>query len=746
MTPADEPKAPPDPERTVFMPSGASAPPAAPKSDTPPPSSAAEDAWFSGADAGPDAPAPAGSAPAPQAPAGWDDVGAAPTAASPAGWDEPRSSSSWQDPAPPAAASSGPADPAPPSASSWNDPPPAPPPAWTPPPPPAASTPPSSAGERSDGTAGRIAIGMVLNHIYEVRRFIARGGMGEVYEGVNVNTDERVAIKVILSHLALDPNVVSMFRKEARTLTRLSHPALVQYRVLAQEPTLGVLYIVTEFIDGQQLGDVIGKVTPTADELEGLMRRLASGLDAAHALGAIHRDMAPDNVLLPSGRLDQATIIDFGIAKDLDPSNKPIVGDGFAGKLGFVAPEQFGDYNREVGPWTDVYSLALVLLAVANGKPVDMGSTLVEAIDKRRAGPDLAAVPDQLKPVFAGMLRPNPTERFRSMSEVLQALDRASGVATSGERRDATTPPTGVAVQAAKSGSPVGLIVAGLGGVAIVAAVAAFLLLGKHGGVVQTAQSTAAPAAAPAASRGSEQVRQAVEAALPAISCSWIDIDDVSDGPGGVVVKVSGVAGALPAAQKALADAAHSVGTNIDSIDSSNVFPISAKTCAELDAFRSFREPNSATGRRFVSSQSNWELLKSNPPCDGPNAKAVVNIKIGDPNQDFSIVGMDKEGALQQIFPNRAAFDDFRKQYPELASDTGNDSYSSTSCYNETGLVGELLVTGAGPFDQGLPDAMKTNRGMAVDQAWLSTFASMARAKGWKTNMVWYRVVNDQAG
>ena len=56
------------------------------------------------------------------------------------------------------------------------------------------------------------------------------------------------------------------------------------------------------------------------------------------------------------------------------------------------------------------------------------------------------------------------------------------------------------------------------------------------------------------------------------------------------------------------------------------------------------------------------------------------------------------------------------------------------------------LVTGAGPFDQGLPDAMKTNRGMAVDQAWLSTFASMARAKGWKTNMVWYRVVNDQAG
>ena len=77
--------------------------------------------------------------------------------------------------------------------------------------------------------------------------------MGEVFEGVNINQDdERVAIKVILPHLAADPNVLAMFRKEARTLTRLSHPALVQYRVLAQEPQLGVLYIVTEYIDGHE--------------------------------------------------------------------------------------------------------------------------------------------------------------------------------------------------------------------------------------------------------------------------------------------------------------------------------------------------------------------------------------------------------------------------------------------------------------------------------------------------------------
>src|SRR5436190_637388 len=92
----------------------------------------------------------------------------------------------------------------------------------------------------SPGHARRIQIGDVLNHTYEVRRFIARGGMGEVFEGVNVNADDdRVAIKVMLPHLAADPLVQAMFSKEAKTLTRLRHEGLVQYRMLGREPQLG---------------------------------------------------------------------------------------------------------------------------------------------------------------------------------------------------------------------------------------------------------------------------------------------------------------------------------------------------------------------------------------------------------------------------------------------------------------------------------------------------------------------------
>ena len=245
-------------------------------------------------------------------------------------------------------------------------------------------------GALATNTASEIQIGDVLNHIFEVKRFIARGGMGEVFEGTNVNSDERVAIKVMLPSLAADANVLAMFRKEARTLTKLSHPALVQYRVLAQEPQLGVFYIVTEFVDGKNLSDVISELKPTTEDLTRLLKRLAEGLNAAHALGAIHRDISPDNIMLEGGRLAGPRSSISGLPRISIRAPRRSSATDFAGKLNYVAPEQLGDFDRSIGPWTDVYSLALLVLAVALGKDVDMGGTLVNAVDKRRAGPDLS--------------------------------------------------------------------------------------------------------------------------------------------------------------------------------------------------------------------------------------------------------------------------------------------------------------------------------------------------------------------
>jgi serine/threonine protein kinase len=261
----------------------------------------------------------------------------------------------------------------------------------------------------------------LLNHIFEVGPLIARGGMAEVYRGFNVLTEEPVAIKVILPHLAADPSVEAMFLREARTLLRLSHPALVQYRLAAREPHLSVLYLVTEFVDGPGLDEVLTQAPPIPDLLI-LIGRLAEGLQAAHELGAIHRDLSPDNILLPGARLDQAKVIDFGIAKDLAASGPTILGTTFAGKLDYVAPEQLGDFGREIGPWTDIYSLGLVMLTLASGRALNMGGSLVNAVDRRRAGPDLSTVPPVLHDLFTGMLHADPARRFRSMNEVIQLV------------------------------------------------------------------------------------------------------------------------------------------------------------------------------------------------------------------------------------------------------------------------------------------------------------------------------------
>jgi serine/threonine-protein kinase len=216
---------------------------------------------------------------------------------------------------------------------------------------------------------------------------------------------------------------VALFRKEARVLTHIAHPAIVQYRVFARDPQLDLHYIVTDFINGEPITRYLDRERSSLSDVVVLARRLASGLEAAHDHGAIHRDMSPDNILLPDGRIDRAKIIDFGIAKSLDLSAETVVGEGFAGKLGYVAPEQFGDFGRQIGPWTDVYSTALVLLAFARGKAPAMGTTLSDAVERRRVPVDLSDLPVPIAPLIERMLVPEPTGRIRSMREVLVALD-----------------------------------------------------------------------------------------------------------------------------------------------------------------------------------------------------------------------------------------------------------------------------------------------------------------------------------
>jgi serine/threonine-protein kinase len=584
--------------------------------------------------------------------------------------------------------------------------------------------------------AGGIQVGDVLNHIFEVKRFLGRGGMGEVFEGCNVNSDERVAIKVMLPALAADPNVISMFRKEARTLTRLRHEALVSYRVLAQEPQLGVLYIVTEYIDGVNLADALATIEVSPAELRALLRRLASGLRAAHDLGAIHRDISPDNVILEHGRLSNAKIIDFGIAKDLDPSSGTVVGTGFAGKLSYVAPEQLGDFGHEIGPWTDVYSLALVMLAVAGRRNVAMGGSLVDAVDKRRAGPDLSAAPDELRDLLVRMLKPNPAERLRSMDEVLALLDEPA-------RAAAPPPPPPSVPRAPVAGRDVAAALARvpkaawIGVAAAAAALLLLLLLWPSGGEEPSATPdvpAAGPSTAPAPAvpgDPAERARAAISAALPAIACSWVDIASATAAGGRASVTLTGVAQAPTAVQGQVERALAAAGITGDlSLDVAQIGPA---YCAALDAFRQVR---SDEGGRLTTDARQPEVQYQE---DGERAaRPVFMLNLGSPPRDFGLFGIDSTGKLESMVVDT---NEFRRHVAdEIFTSLGGGRYRFMIDADTTGWQGVLLIVGQGPFDPGLiaPPAA------ARSAAWQARFVATARSRGWRTEMVWVRAVDEQ--
>jgi serine/threonine-protein kinase len=275
-------------------------------------------------------------------------------------------------------------------------------------------------------------VGTQLSGIYELDERIASGGMGEVYRGHNIQTGDHVAIKIVLPEFARDQTILSLFRKEASVLNHLSHDAVVRYHVFTIDPGIGRPYLAMEFVDGESLFDVMRRGPMPGEDVRRLCHRLASGLSAVHQAGAVHRDLSPDNIILPDGRVERAKIIDFGIARSAT-GGETLIGGKFAGKYNYVSPEQLGLYGGEVSEQSDIYSLGLVLAAALRGKPLDMSGSQYEVIEKRRTVPDLSDIDPDFQELISAMLQPDPRDRPASMAEIARA--------TRSEDVEATLPP-----------------------------------------------------------------------------------------------------------------------------------------------------------------------------------------------------------------------------------------------------------------------------------------------------------------
>ncbi len=576
--------------------------------------------------------------------------------------------------------------------------------------------------------APSIKVGDILNGIFQVKRFIAAGGMGEVFEGVNINTDEVVAIKVMLPAFASNAVVELMFRNEARILTKLSHPALVHYRVLAREPNVGLLYIVMDYIDGVPLSQVMDSIGATTAELIALTRRLADGLRSAHKLGAIHRDLSPDNVLLERGRLERARIVDFGIAKNLNPAHGLITIDGFTGKIGYAAPEQLGDYDGEVGPWTDVYGLGLMILSLALGRKAAPADTLEEAIATRRAPIDLSLVQPELRPILQAMLVADPAARLRSMDQVIEALDRGNFEKTLFAFPGASLTP--IAPIAPGIGAPARL--AEIPNAAAAKPVAAMSnrrwgTLLAAGGALALINAGGWWAYSQNASDVSGDTINAAKMAVADASCAWINVAHAPDAAGQNVVMVTGAAQDPAKINSAISTAVGRVGGEAK-VDVSHVGTLDQAACALVDTLRKLRAPTPI----LTAAQPDYQLrLDGAPSMPGKlAARTEETLVIGDGDKPFSIYGVTPTGDVSLLLDRSNLPAMIAAQTVEMI---GDGKIRFTHDIAEAGWLGLMVVTGQ--------DAARakewTTPVKSRTQSWYDQISSEAAKGGWQADMIW---------
>jgi non-specific serine/threonine protein kinase len=260
--------------------------------------------------------------------------------------------------------------------------------------------------------------GDILDGRFELGRVAASGGMGVVFRGVDRKTGALVAVKTLRGTEGAE-----RFRREVRVLSGLQHPGIVSY--LGHGQSRDELYLVMEWLEGEDLGSRLAAVEVSVDEAVGVGLQLASALAAAHAQGIIHRDLKPSNVFLCDWRLDRVKLLDYGIARLVGASSLTDTGS-VVGTPAYMPPEQArGD--RSLDARADVYALGALLFHCLTGRPPFESETLegLLASVMQRPAPRLAerlAVTHALDDLMSRMLDKDPRRRPPDGEAVLREL------------------------------------------------------------------------------------------------------------------------------------------------------------------------------------------------------------------------------------------------------------------------------------------------------------------------------------
>jgi tRNA A-37 threonylcarbamoyl transferase component Bud32/CheY-like chemotaxis protein len=257
---------------------------------------------------------------------------------------------------------------------------------------------------------------------YRIEERVGRGGMGVVYRAEHLNLRRRAAIKIIAPDLAESEGFRERFTREARIAAALQHPNIVT--VYDAGEVDGLLYLAMQYIEGNDLSAMLRKDRRLRPyRAIDVCRQVASALDAAHAMGLIHRDVKPANVLI-EGRT--AFLTDFGLTKRLDGTHADLTRAGdVVGTIHYVAPEQIE--GTRVSARSDVYSLGCLLFHCLAGQvpfPRDTDVAVIYAHlseDPPKLSVLRPELPDGLNAVMAKALDKSPDRRFPTCGDMINA-------------------------------------------------------------------------------------------------------------------------------------------------------------------------------------------------------------------------------------------------------------------------------------------------------------------------------------
>ena len=208
---------------------------------------------------------------------------------------------------------------------------------------------------------------------YELVEQIGKGGMATVYKAYQASMDRHIALKILPTYLAQDPQFARRFKREARTIARLEHKNILPVYDYGEDNN--ITYLAMRYLEGRTLQDVLADEDVSLDEAARIITQVCRALDYAHRKGVIHRDVKPANVLID--RDGEAYLMDFGIAKVLGGDSGPdpeLTATGTAvGTPTYMAPEQ--TMGQGVDARSDTYAVGIILYEMVVGEVPYQGET-----------------------------------------------------------------------------------------------------------------------------------------------------------------------------------------------------------------------------------------------------------------------------------------------------------------------------------------------------------------------------------